>query len=94
MENVKTIIRAHQKSWAAANSIEIDDDGYARQISDNFFCPLDEDTHKDFKQGDGDELGRDGKRGKMAALHSSSALAVNVFMPFRQQGEVGAVSDL
>jgi hypothetical protein len=43
------------------------------------------DTLADFQRGSGDELGKNGRRGKMQALHSSSALAVNVFDYWRDR---------
>ncbi len=48
-------------------------------LSDNLFAPLSAPSEEEFRNGDGDELGQPGKRGKMQALHSSSALAANVF---------------
>lgn len=44
---------------------------------------LSPETRAEFANGDGSELGESGKRGKMQALHSSSALACNVFEYWR-----------
>ena len=43
------------------------------------FQGLSSSARSDFKRGDGTELGKNGKRGKIQALHSSSALACNWF---------------
>jgi len=48
-------------------------------LDDNLFEPLSACGRADFEAGDGAELGQSGKRGKLQALHSSSALACNVF---------------
>ena len=42
-----------------------------------------------FRKGKGDELGNDAAKGKMLALHSSSALVVNFFSYWRDSGRVG-----
>ena len=54
-------------------------------MQDNLFVPLSVETRREFEAGDGDELGLGGRRGKMRALHSSSALAVNVFDYWRER---------
>jgi hypothetical protein len=55
------------------------DDGYCRQLNDNLFQPLSACTRRELERGDGAELGGFGRRGKLQALHSSAALACNVF---------------
>ena len=77
------LILNQQQSWARQRGIEIDDDGYTLSLNDNFFSPLSPETIKEFRFGKGDELGESGSRGKMQALHSSSALVVNVFKYWR-----------
>ncbi len=72
-------ILEQQRSWAAKHKIAVDDDGYTKALNDNLFQPLHPDTLREFQRGSGDELGKERRRGKMRALHSSSALAVNVF---------------
>ena len=74
-----THIRSRLVKWAAGVTIDIDEQGYVRALVDNFFEPLSTCTASEIAQGDGAELGRDGQRGKIQALHSSSALACNVF---------------
>jgi hypothetical protein len=52
---------------------------YVRKLNDNLFRPLLPDLLDAFSRGDGNELGSPGSPGKMQAVHSSSALGVNVF---------------
>jgi len=73
-----------QKHWAAERSIKTDAQGYTLTLAGNLFQPLSEGARASFLKGSGDELGTEGKRGKMQALHSSSALAVNVFDYWRE----------
>lgn len=75
----ESAIRERQLAWAATHCIAVDAAGYTLRPEDNLFAPLSTETRRDFEGGDGAELGLGGKRGKMQALHSSSALAVNVF---------------
>jgi hypothetical protein len=68
-----------QRYWADDRGIPVDASGYTLILEDNLFRPLYDATRADFEAGSGSELGIRGARGKMQALHSSSALAVNVF---------------
>jgi hypothetical protein len=79
MTDIRSQILAQQQGWAAGRQIAVDSSGYTEGLEDNLFQSLHRDTLADFQSGSGDELGRNGRRGKMQALHSSSALAVNVF---------------
>ncbi len=73
------LICNQQQAWARQRGIKFDKNGYTFSLNDNLFLPLLPEVKKEFQSGKGDELGSDGKRGKMQALHSSSALVVNVF---------------
>ncbi len=84
MTNARSQILIQQQGWAANRKIAVDS-GYTEDLDANLFQPLHPDTLADFQRGDGDELGRNGRRGKMQALHSSSALAVNVFDYWRDR---------
>jgi hypothetical protein len=62
---------------------------YVRELHDNFGpgVPID-DLRADFADGDGGELVSSGGRpGKLFAVHSSSALVVNTFAPYRSAPE-------
>ncbi|MDX2221056.1 MAG: hypothetical protein SF172_18725 [Burkholderiales bacterium] len=74
-----------QRRWAKDRSCELDAQGYTRVLRDNLFEPLSTETTLEFSEGDGGELGSDGHKGKMQALHSSSALACNVFDYWRHR---------
>jgi hypothetical protein len=78
-------IRARQRAWAERNGRALDKDGYCTCADDNIFERLSDAARKDFDRADGGELGRQGKRGKIRAVHSSSALACNVFDYWRQR---------
>jgi hypothetical protein len=57
----------------------LDEKGYVREASQNLIDGIGlEDFEEDLRQGDGNELKR-----KFLAAHSSSALAVNAFSPFK-----------
>ncbi len=67
---------------------------YLRDYSLNLLEPLSPDTQRRFEAADGNELAHDGKRpAKMAALHSSSALACNFFHYWQSRDLVGLVLD-
>lgn len=77
------LILSQQQTWARQRGIVFDDDSYTLSLNDNFFSHLSPETKKEFKSGKGTELGDGHSRGKMQALHSSSALVVNVFEYWR-----------
>ena len=61
--------------------IGLDDHGYTATIHDSLIAGVElDDFEADLRQGDGNELTK-----KFRAAHSSSALAVNVFAPFKQK---------
>ncbi len=78
-------IKAKQRAWAARLGIDPDKDGYCRVLEQNLLQPLAADSRNDFDAGDGSELGKPGGRGKIQALHSSSALACNFFDYWRER---------
>ena len=63
---------------------------YTRELKDNLFEPLNPRTEKAFRNGDGDELA--GNPAKMQAVHSSSALGVNVFQYWDRINEVHRIA--
>ena len=77
------LICNQQWAWAHQRGIKLDEDGYTLSLNDNLFLPLLPEVEKEFQSGKGDELGSDDKTGKMQALHSSSALVLNVFQYWR-----------
>ena len=62
--------------------VDVDAQGYVRDVVDNLVPSVNlADFEDELRAGDGNEL-----EGKFKAVHSSSALAVNVFAPFRARG--------
>jgi hypothetical protein len=91
MDTTRSEILQQQLAWAAARGLMVDAKGYTNSLDDNLFQPLGAATRADFAAGSGDELGSTEKKGKMCALHSSSALACNVFDYWRTR-DLSAVS--
>jgi len=65
---------------------------YTTTLDYNLFHPLLPDVRRSFAKGDGGELGSPGLPGKMQALHSSSALGVNVFQYWKSISEVPVIA--
>ncbi|WP_354687422.1 PGN_0703 family putative restriction endonuclease [Cupriavidus necator] len=75
-----TAICREQQEWAANRGIAFDARGYVPHLDLNLMRPLSPATLAAFANGDGGELLERGDRpAKMRALHSSSALAANIF---------------
>jgi hypothetical protein len=73
-------VKDQQSRWAKEHGLEIDVRGYVSDYAFNLFKPLTAKTKAAFENADGGELISQPRRpAKMSALHSSSALAVNVF---------------
>lgn len=76
----KAALLAQQIAWARDTKRQADAKGYLESVESNLFRPLSQSARAAFERGSGSELLRSRSRpAKMAALHSSSALAVNVF---------------
>lgn len=76
--SVLSDLKTRQQSWARSRGQTVDRAGYFASPAQNLPWLTDA-IRKDFDEADGHEFGVDGSRGKIAALHSSSALAVNFF---------------
>ena len=76
--NHTRLLKCQQTSWALEAGVAADSAGYCTAPAANLPW-LTSDTRADFAAADGHEFAADGRRSKIAALHSSSALAVNVF---------------
>ncbi len=90
-------ILAKQTAWARNKEIQLIGSkierglpAYTRLLDENLFQGLLRDTKADFNAGDGGEL--KGVPQKMAAVHSSSALGVNVFQYWQKVGDVPAIA--
>ena len=76
----RTELIQQQKNWAESVGLNPDSRGYLDNIESNLVKPLSSLTRTAFNNGSGSELIDTASRpAKMRALHSSSALAVNVF---------------
>ena len=90
--NIIDIIRIKQQLWAKSHIADKLRDGkyhdtHTKTPDDNIYKGLTPETRKAFNDAQGGEL-KEGKRGtpaKMTALHSSSALCVNVFQYFQNK---------
>ena len=67
-------IRRAQQDRARSKGIPMDSHGYVLEVEANLWQPLSSRARQGFEKGAGSELS-----GRMRALHSSSALAVNLF---------------
>lgn len=81
MENDREDLMRSQVAWAKSRGMAPDTRGYLATVGANLFAGrLSDPAERDFRGGGGHELGDgEGDLAKMCALHSSSALAVNVF---------------
>jgi hypothetical protein len=78
--NAATQIRNQQRQWAKHAGHKADLRGYVRKVDDNLWRPLHPETRREFEQASGNELrGQRTRPAKLRALHSSAALACNVF---------------
>lgn len=88
-------IQAKQQNWAKRKGLELfggtipneGEKNYLNSLTSNIFNQqLSEETDKNFKEGDGSETKDSTTRlAKMKALHSSSALPVNVFQYWQEK---------
>ena len=90
-------IFAKQTAWAKANKIELVGSklekgrpAYTKCISDNIFEGLMDEVEKEISAGDGGELV--GPIPKISAVHSSSALGVNIFQYWRRIGRIPIIA--
>lgn len=85
--NASEQIIAKQIEWAKNKGLQLigsaGDRGrkvYTTKIADNLFQPLNDKSEKELDGGDGGELkSKEGHPAKIQALHSSSALGINLF---------------
>lgn len=79
-------IANYQLKWATERKIPVAG-YYTKRVEDNLFGnALHPQTREEYQKGKGHEL--EGKRAHMKALHSSSALVVNVFDYWRRQNSI------
>lgn len=88
--NISDLVKKQLSDWAREKNIDINGRGYIagsskKAINANLFGGLDKKSEEEYGAGKGSELkGKRAQSPKMAALHSSSALACNVFQYWRR----------
>jgi len=85
------LIYTQQKEWADKRGIELhlySNKPYARCLSGNLYCQPSSETVHEFEIGKGNEI----RSGKMRALHSSSALVLNIFEYWRQSNHIDEIA--
>jgi len=65
---------------------------YTQKLDDNLFEPLMIEVRNNFKEADGGELTGNLYPCKMQAVHSSSALGVNIFQYWKRINQVPAIA--
>jgi hypothetical protein len=95
--NAYEYILSKQILWALNNDIQLigskgirGRQAYTRKLTKNLFDPLLPEVRKAFNKGDGGEL--KGNPSKMQAVHSSSALGVNIFQYWMKINQVPSIA--
>ena len=93
-------ILAKQVQWALNRGIELIGSkgqrgrlAYTMEVNQNLFEPLMRDVRECFEKGDGGEInGSQDSPAKMQAVHSSSALGVNIFQYWQKINQVSLIA--
>ena len=95
--NPREYILSKQIQWAYRNNIMLIGSrgnrgrkAYTQKLDDNLFEPLMIEVRNNFKEADGGEI--TGNPCKMQAVHSSSALGVNIFQYWKRINQVPAIA--
>jgi hypothetical protein len=90
-------ILSKQTQWALNHNIKLigskEERGrpaYTLKLDENLFEPLEQTVREDFEKGDGNEL--KGHPAKMQAIHSSSALSVNIFQYWLKNKQIPVIA--
>jgi len=95
-------IKDRQQQWALRRRLPLvgsqgkrGEPRYTSTLNENLFEPISDRVQGQFTAGDGGELGgKNGYPGKMQAVHSSSALGVNVFHYWQRIGDIPTITEL
>jgi hypothetical protein len=98
--NAYNYIVEKQIQWALNHGIELDGSKgekgrrtYTRELNQNLFRSLSPLATEQFEKGDGNEInGEDGNPSKMQAVHSSSALGVNIFQYWQDKKQASVIA--
>ncbi|MDF1658757.1 MAG: hypothetical protein P1U58_14175 [Verrucomicrobiales bacterium] len=93
-------LKEKQIQWALNQELELrGSDGdrgvraYTSTVDENLFEPLSDEAREQISSGDGGELEAKGEqRSRMQAVHSSSALPVNIFQYWQRNGDLDAIT--
>lgn len=92
-------ILSKQTAWAANSDIILTGSkgsrgrpAYTQELDQNLFQPLLPEVRQSFAAGDGGELGSKENPGKMQAVHSSSALGVNIFQYWKSRHQAHLIA--
>lgn len=95
--NAREYIISNQIQWAYRNNIVLIGSkgnrgrkAYTKKLDDNLFKPLMIEVRDNLKKADGGELS--GNPCKMQAIHSSSALGVNIFQYWKKINQIPAIA--
>jgi len=95
--NAHNYILNKQIQWAHRNNIRLIGSkgnrgckAYTQNLDDNLFEPLLPEVKGNFEEADGGELS--GKPCKIQAVHSSSALSVNIFQYWKRINQISAIA--
>ena len=96
-KNASDYIISKQILWALNNNIKLIGSkgargrlAYTQKLRDNLFEPMLPDIKNSFMKGDGGEL--KGSPSKMQAVHSSSALGVNIFQYWQKINQIPKIA--
>jgi hypothetical protein len=98
--NAYDYIVEKQVQWALNRGIKLDGSKgergrrtYTKELNQNLFHPLSSLAREQFEKGDGNEInGEADNPPKMHALHSSSALGVNIFQYWQDKNQVSVIA--
>jgi hypothetical protein len=98
--NSETYIKERQLLWARRQGIDLQGSqgkrgfpSYTLSGEKNLFEPLSPDAEHQFQGGDGKELGNGKTPGRIQAVHSSSALACNMFHYWQSLKEYAPIAE-
>ncbi|MDR3049792.1 MAG: hypothetical protein LBV16_08185 [Elusimicrobiota bacterium] len=87
---ISGLIKDKLRKWANSRTLRLQENGnYTTNLNDNLFKELTDDSRKEFEKGNGNEI-----TAKMQALHSSSALVVNVFEYWKSKKEYSKIANI
>jgi hypothetical protein len=98
--NAFNLLISKQSEWAKNKNLQLVGSlgprgrkVYTRSIEENLFQPLNKQTKENLEHGDGNELaGSEAQPAKIQAVHSSSALGINLFDYWRGSADLSIIT--